>query len=332
MSISYRQFRLADEEPTKLLRLFAATYGSARRLEARWDWQYANHPQSDRVLILVAVQDERIVAATSYLPMDILIAGRVLTCHHASDSMVHPEFRRRGLMSELYKRAIKEIGTNCAKGVNRGMDKLLEGLGYQYVEPDSTRVRYISPVRLVLNRLMGSGPRAMADVPRRGLHSQLKWVGRFDSRFDEFWNRVAPRYSAVVVKNSDYMNWRYVDIPHREYVALLREQDDQVVAVLVLSLHTDSASIADIIWDREVSKEPAFTVRAAITWARRAGFNKLSCWGTFSDLSDALQRTFFVDRGPPLRFLAYADGEQSRRAFQGDRAHFVDGDCDSEYV
>src|SRR5512139_2058549 len=68
------------------------------------------------------------------------------------DSMVHPNWRRLGLMERLYRKTFEEMPVLYSKGTTLDMYRLLGKLGYRDVLPNTILVRYLSPVRLLLRK------------------------------------------------------------------------------------------------------------------------------------------------------------------------------------
>lgn len=332
MSVSYRRIGMDAGEPDRLLDLFKAVYGGSRSLQNRWGWQYRGHPRRADIKIYVAEDGDTLAGATSFLPMELLAGGERLACHHASDSMVHPSFRRRGIMSELYRAAIDDIGIHCAKGVNPGMDKLFEKMGYVYVTPDTHLVAFLSPWKLFLEKATLSRPEGSLPAHDAVVSEGFEPVTRFGAEFDAFAAAAQPQYPVVASRDASYMNWRYLDIPHQSYRAYYGRRGSEIVSALVVTGWAGTGSIVDLVWDARDTAEPARTIDFAKRLMKKAGFVRLKCWATLASLRATLERAGFVDRGERPRVFAYGRGASHEPFGDGGRIHLVDGDCDSEYV
>jgi hypothetical protein len=85
-------------------------------------------------------------------------------------------------------------------------------------------------------------------------------VARFDPRFDEFWHKEAVHYPIAVVRDSKYLNWRYVDGPNF-YKIFCVEKDRMIKGFVVLKCVQDGGikrgKIVDILveWGQETVAE-----------------------------------------------------------------------------
>jgi hypothetical protein len=70
---------------------------------------------------------------------------------------------------------------------------------------------------------------------------------RFDQRFDEFWNDVSRINKIVVVRDSDYLNWRYFEKPNSNYIIFVAEKNNKVLGYIVLRLKKISGIIIDML-------------------------------------------------------------------------------------
>jgi hypothetical protein len=154
-------------------------------------------------------------------------------------------------------------------------------------------------------------------------------VVSFGSEFDEFWARAAQSLPGAVVKDAAYMNWRYVDVPYRNYSIFYRKKGDRIVSMVVLSRVGRTAFLVDILWDGHEPDEPATILGFSKRVMRGSGAVKLVAWGTLGALRQALATSGFVERGETPHFSVYGGDEGFA---EGSRFHFVHGDGDLEFL
>jgi len=130
---------------------------------------------------------------------------------------------------------------------NEPANSITLSLGGKELVP--ARQKYIKPLRYgdllrkkvgdrfgrVLGRLAGSfigGPIDMAAKLFR-MSSRipngyaLEDINTFDERFDRFWAKIASAYPIMLVRNAEYLNWRYTRYPFTgiESFALVRDEE-----------------------------------------------------------------------------------------------------------
>lgn len=328
--ITYRRYDFHREDPLPLIRLKEAAFGAPVDRN-RWEWQYMRSPFSSDIRVFVAECGKELAGSTTRLPFDIRRGGETVRAYFSVDSMVHPGYRRRGIMKSLYQQTADAMPLLYSKGTNPGMYELLMDFGYRVVLPNTYLVNYLSRWKIAFSRYNLYTPNPVfSDLWAK--NEGFETVRNFGREFDDFWEGVAGAFPGIVVKNSAYMNWRYVDIPHRKYQSYYRVRAGRIQSVLVLRTGGYACWIVDLIWNPLTGDEPAATLQ---TWAqalKKMGYLKVICWGTLRPFRDALTRSRFVDRGDSPRFSVFSSPETIAVHADGAPLHFVEGDGDSEYL
>lgn len=330
--ISWRSFDFRSEPLTELRGMYELTYG-AKVDESVWEWKYVKNPDVSGIKMIVAVADKRIVGATTRMPADLLINNEVRKAYFNVDSMVHPDFRRLGIMQSLYGYTASVMPIQYSKGTNPGMYGLLKKIGYRDVLPNTFMVKYLSIPKLLLNKIRVYSARTGAPPEVRDNCGEKGFIRaeRFGPEFDEFHRRVSPGFGGVLIKDSERMNWRYNAIPHRQYHVFYRKKGGKIVSVAVMRIKEVSGSIVDILWDRAEGDEPRTTVRFCAGFLKSAGALKVTCWATLDNLRAVLKENGFIDNNETPRFSVFAPNGMDVFA-NGGKIHFVEGDGDSEYL
>jgi len=60
-------------------------------------------------------------------------------------------------------------------------------------------------------------------------------IPAFDERVNLLWSKVSKKNKIMIVKDKDYLNWRY-QIPGRQYIIMIAEKDHEVQGYIVLKL------------------------------------------------------------------------------------------------
>ena len=61
----------------------------------------------------------------------------------------------------------------------------------------------------------------------------IKRVSSFDERINDFWNEVFDQHKIIVVRDMDYLNWRYVSVPEANYQIYIAEKKGEIQGYLV---------------------------------------------------------------------------------------------------
>jgi hypothetical protein len=67
----------------------------------------------------------------------------------------------------------------------------------------------------------------------------IERITRFDDRFDQLWHDFIENRTVITIKrSSDFLNWRYIDNPYREYAVFAATDSGRVVGYLVAAVVT----------------------------------------------------------------------------------------------
>ena len=78
---------------------------------------------------------------------------------------------------------------------------------------------------------------------------KIRQVKRFDERHDEFWKEASKGYDIIVERNSEYLNWRYINVPPDiEYTIFAAEKRNQIKGYIVLRcMHEGALAVGSIV-------------------------------------------------------------------------------------
>ena len=72
-------------------------------------------------------------------------------------------------------------------------------------------------------------------------------IAQFDDRIDVFWKDVSRYFNIIVVRNKEYLNWRYFQRPHLNFKVLLAENDDKILGYIVFTSRVNTGFIVDLL-------------------------------------------------------------------------------------
>jgi hypothetical protein len=202
--------------------------------------------------------------------MLLKVGDQIVTACQPTGRMTHPEYRRQGMALKFQGQAFDETereGVHITIGFpNKAAHAVDVKTGYAFdvatartvVRPlnwgNAIRLRISGRVLARFAAIVGSilyrvFYRAKAVPVVDGL--TVSQVSSFDERVDEFWARVSSRYEIMVVRNQEYLNWRYAAAPDMDYSIYIAEKGGEICGYLVLRHmqreHIRLAAICDIL-------------------------------------------------------------------------------------
>ena len=202
----------APGDEAAILQLFAPSFHVERTPE-HWRWKYRDHPFGSLRLSMAWSPQGELAAHHGAYPARLWHNGSILPAQHIGDLMTDPRFRRVGL-------GPRSLLARCAQHSYAvfGPGRVAFNYGFNTSTSLEYSVRFmqaqkVAPVGFWTARpedFLGTGPSGY----------QIRIEKTFDRRFDRFFARVAPDYASLFERRSAYLNWRYIDRPDADYLAV----------------------------------------------------------------------------------------------------------------
>ena len=236
----------------------------------------------------IAEADGRAVGVQFVFLQRVLVRGRVLRSAQGFDLCVHPDFQNLGVMSEMRAFAWPEYGRTFDMRIgpptHGPLDKLRRREGSKYlaneVEVLTCPLWSRTPPAKLGRTLFATAVRALWRALDRGSRDAwtLQEVPSFDERIDAFFEEAAKPFEFIIVRSSDYLNWRYADPRSGSFTITLAEQDGRVLGYSVLTMARGRGCIADLLVLPGRQDVLRSLVRHAITSFQDKGLATVECW------------------------------------------------------
>jgi hypothetical protein len=251
---SVRFYREGDEK--ELFKLWKAVYPDSKYDQEqwlrRWHWLYKGNPAGASCIAL-ADHEGSIVGQQAAIPIVMKIGTEVATCFQSIDAMTHPAYRRQGVYQAVNKALFTEIGeNNMSTGYSFPNDAshriavtefpyfdvakriiILKVFNWRNTLKVRIKNTFLLEFLAVVGNLAGKiFCRAKRAPIVKGL--TISRISFFNDRVNEFWDRVSSHYPIMVVRNKDYLNWRYTAVPDINYTIYIAEKAGEINGYLVL--------------------------------------------------------------------------------------------------
>lgn len=178
-------------------------------------WQYFETPAGPSRIYAIK-KHGKIVSMCFAGPVRIQSRNQIVPGWFLQDGMTHPEFRRQGYYRKLAEHFLEDL-------------------------QDDSEVIYGFPNRFAQSCYLKIGWNILCLVPSRAKDlagwtkstdeiEVCKLTTEFDSIVSNIW--METEYSAAVVRDADYLNWRYRK-PHQVYHRFLVESDKGVIVLKI---------------------------------------------------------------------------------------------------
>jgi GNAT superfamily N-acetyltransferase len=331
-----------------IFRFYAETFGQdlTEGSRRRWQWQYAANPQreADGPSIWVAREGDSVLGQYASMPVALRWAGREVRSSWGMDVFLRPEARGKGVGARLFTAWSDHVEVALGLGLTPSSYGLFKKLAYHDVGPVPFFQRVLD-ARAVARRRLGVVGGALA-APLLGLGWSLRHPDRprasavaveritaFGPAFDALWERAGGSYAMCVRRDAAYLNWKYVDCPHRAY-DLWAARLDGVLRGFAVSRHEDYRGLRlGWIVDLFAAADDADARDALLTGVLdsfgAAGVARAQAFALHGGLGDDLRRRGFRQAESPMQFCVRTRVEDAPLA-EGARWHVVFGDSDMD--
>jgi len=274
MKIGYHwKVRDGDEKDLKgILSLRKIVFGELEedKLEERfWRWEYEQGPYG-KAFIYIVEEGGRCIGHLADFPKQFSVNGKVVPGTFHLELMVHPDYWRKGIFHEMEKYAVQHVKNEnkllmTACTVRQESINGLKKVGWK---PVCQLPVLVFPIRFrgILNRYLHSQSLnfLVGGVTRffyfllYGLKRkketggvEIEKVSQLDDSFDHFWQKALSLYSIIGIRNRNYLTWRYLQHPTRNYTIYRAKKNGGMTGYIVLRkvelLKFNSAVIVDLL-------------------------------------------------------------------------------------
>ena len=124
-------------------------------------------------------------------------------------------------------------------------------------------------------------------------------VRRFGDETDALWDRIERNFPIAVVRDAEYLNWKYVDQPDIEHNCMLVKHQGTLIGILILREPDISGNsvISEIIMDPNDSDLAAVIAHVAVKTLAASGASRVTAATSIPTFISALERVGFKRRG-----------------------------------
>jgi len=328
---------------------------AVERKAKTWDWMFSCPAgnQDHRTRLLFLEKDGAPVGAQILMPTMLVVDGQTYEASLPSSTLVHPGHRGVGLRLVRAPLQLEDMPPSSF-GLARD-----DRLNNYYVKSGGA----LSPPRILCRKIYNLGQVIRERKPVPGVLSQaLTTIGKlgvaatnmrrpkprsneaisqietFSVEFDTAWDEVAPRIGFAQARSSRFLNWRYVDMPIRQYKRAELRRDGRLIGYVVISLYQVKDSLVGRVVDIFAYQDDARDYALLLGWAdrqfiaQRCDRSEIS-FGVTPSIEKAARLCGFLLRKEIRSIAAFVRDPAGRERLPHglETIHFCRGDHDEDY-
>jgi hypothetical protein len=317
-------------------------------ISARYRWLYLANPHG-RALTWLAIEQASgdVVGCTSIFPRKVMVDGVERLGSIGGDCYIDPRARRRGLATALHRISLQEMRqhridfmygppnpNNFAALIKAGSHGVTQFK--RFVRP----LQGSSVYRFAFDRTPSKLEARLAGLPIKLLDRvtkvdasglRLEPVSHFSAEFDTLFEQADTSTGVVLQRDSDYLNWHYLQGTARKQQPFAIRLDDRLVGLTALEFADDQAAIVELFTIGDMKLLDA-ALQLLLSKAAEMGCAILEISCTASGLAASrLQRLGFMGRSERGFQVAVADDDpQATTLLNAESWNFLAADQDMD--
>lgn len=314
--------KMTEEDKNDVLELVKSVWGEdlTRSKMIQWEWLYGrnpnNPPEGPRAMI---VRDAgKVVGLFRCIPAPLKIGNRYFINDWNVDLMIHPDYRGKRLALDLAHALLSEGDVNTGLPLtNSPTYRILTKLNGRFIDVAPFH-QIIRPIRMHIYaksvlKLPGIYHvfAAMLKlyyiliVDRRGQEPDrtliVEEIGRFDSSFEDFWEKVQQDYPVIIKRDPRYLNWKFIERPDCKYTVFRAVRERELAGYVVVRsderFGVRTGFIVDILTRRDDVRAIDALLSRAIQKLRDDGADQISAQAFFvATFKRSFRRAGFIKK------------------------------------
>jgi GNAT superfamily N-acetyltransferase len=346
--------RRRKEHDAELFELYAEVFGGGNleRSRRRYQWQYFDNPNTpeDGPVIWMAREGGQLLGQMATMPLPMWWGDREVRASAGNDYFVRKTAQGRGIGIALSNRWADEDDVALALGLTPSSYPLFKKL-FTDVGPVPSYVKVLdssavakrklgSVLGAVAGPILSAGLALISRPPVTRVDTDVRLVGTFSDEYDELWTRARGSFTTCVRRDAEYLRWKFLACPFREYRVLEARRAGALTGYAVIREEGDASFkrgvIADLFCDtKDVATQEAL-IAAAVAECRRLRLVRVEVYCYNERIAASLKRHGFRSGTTGVQYcIAYRgtpDGKGGATPVLDDRANwnlFIgDGDLD----
>ena len=297
-----------DEQ--EILQLFRQVF-KKHRSQSHWKWENMESPAGPSIITLLKDKD-KVKGHLALQRVIMKLGNETAAASQRICSMLHKDYREQGHYQRMLHHLLQQAEEQGVKLTYsfpnvQALKALRKTSGLIEVAQIPRFVKVYKPYvaartffsHRMLSLLLGTGLSLRNVVKKgyRGRSQDVFAVESVDERFDRLWQSCSNRLNVAVVRDAEYLQWRYFRSPNN-YTVFVCRAEDELKGYIVLTVEGNRGYVVDLL--ATTDQAYAGLLARADEYFESAGCHTAFCWCLGNRvMSSHMRKHGFFRRGEP---------------------------------
>jgi len=308
------------------------------RIPDRWEWEFLKNPHlgnADLPIFIAVDSDGKVVGQSCAMIEKVKIGSEIYKLGWGVDAFVLPEYRGQGIGMQLQiandEAQVIFMSLSMAKAVRR----MKVRLGSTPIDPIPVYRRYqrfssdvfrntgaknivqdqlfrkcrliIRLIKILATRFYLIIRNFLSDILNRHLFQKtvqslvLTEVELFPDDIDQLWEKLNPKFYAIIKRDKIHLNWKYVDQPNMDYLKVIARKEGKICGYMILRNgrypERKFGMLSDIFVDPEDNQTIRYFLNYAMDHFRKEKVTEIIAATTIQQYQQFLKKFGFIKTG-----------------------------------
>lgn len=278
-----RAYKEGDEKEIWSLDRRLETHPWNRRDLNNWYWKYTAQNPSGKSYIWLLEDSDKIIAHFAAVPYKVKVFDEELIASHSVGALVEKKYQRKGLLKFIGDKLFEDLTRNNIPFTYGFPNSISYGL-------HKTHMGYTDLIAFDTWKIQKA---EINKIPNENIdYLTFKGIKEFDDTVNELWKTCSADYEITVVRDKDYLNWRYLARPDWEYYPFGIYRGNILKGYIVLKLYKENkilrGHIIDVFAHRNDRDTLKKAIEGSINFFIEQDVKEITCWLWGSNLFEEI--------------------------------------------
>jgi hypothetical protein len=265
-----RKYAKGDEISILKLDRFVETHKWNRRNLKNWFWKYKRKNSSGKSKVYVCEYKKKIIASFATIPLDYILNKKRVTFSNSIAMIVHPKYQDKGIIKFLGDKLLSDTQNSSMLvfGYPNERSHMLHKTFFDYRDCFKQK---LFEINIKKNK-----------IKKNTNFLSLKKITKFSSEHSKIFKKNITKFKIQKIRNSSYLNWRYIDRPDIEYLCYNVYVKNKFLGYVVFKLYRHEKNlyghIIDLYLDTKTQSVYDETILASTNFLIKLKVDYVSCW------------------------------------------------------